>query len=99
MKTIEQQSLDLAFELEGVREITVIRRSHKEWYFTFVVDDPLTKRPETYALLTQRGSLRTWSDPRNLFSFLFDRYGVTAGNFKLVEDFKDENRSTPPLPS
>ena len=80
-----------------MREITVIRRSHKEWYFTFVVDDPTTKRPETYALLTQ-GNL-AHGLTHEIFSFLFDRYGVTAGTFKLIEDCKDENRSTPPPPS
>ncbi|WP_323000545.1 KorA family transcriptional regulator [Denitromonas sp.] len=98
MKAIEQHSVDLAFNQKDVHEITVIRHSEKEWYFTFVVDDPVTKRPETYALLTQRGSLRTWSDPRNLFSFLFNRYGVVAGKFTLIEDCKDETRSNPPPP-
>lgn len=97
MIAIEQQSVDLAFRQKDVQEITVVRRSRKEWYFTFVVNDPVTKLPELYSLLTQRGSLRTWSDPRNLFSFLSKRYGVTEGKFKLIEEFSDEiDSSTSP---
>lgn len=98
MKAIGQHSVDMAFNQKDVHEITVIRRTHKEWYFTFVVNHPVTKKPETYALLTQRGGLRTWSDPRNLFSFLFDRYGVTAGKFKLIEECSNETHPSPPPP-
>ena len=90
MKVIEQQSVDKAFYQKAVREVTVVRRSEKEWYFTFIADDPVTKKPVTYALLTQRGKLRTWADPRLLFNFLNER-GVTYGNFKLDEESKHEN--------
>lgn len=85
MKAIGQHSVDIAFSQRQVREVTVVMRSKKEWYFTFVSDDPVTKKPVVYALLTQRGKLRTWSDPRNLFDFLRER-GVISGNFKLDEE-------------
>jgi len=91
MKPIEQHSVDMAFTQSKVRNVTVIRRSNKEWYFTFEVDDPITKKPDTFALLTQRGQLRTWSDPRNLFTFLSERYGVESGKFKLIEDIPNED--------
>lgn len=95
MRAIEQHSVDKAFSQRAVREVTVVRRSEKEWYFTFVADDPVTKKPVTYALLTQRGKLRTWADPRHLFNFLRER-GVTHGNFNLDEENKHEAPELPP---
>lgn len=94
MKTIAQQSVDRAFRQHDVRDITVVRRSEKEWYFTFIADDPVTHTPVTYALLTQRGKLRTWADPRNLFDFLQKR-GVFSGNFNLNEDSQHEPTEAP----
>jgi hypothetical protein len=94
MKTIEQQSVDRAFRQHDVRDVTVVRRSEKEWYFTFIADDPVTHTPVTYALLTQRGKLRTWADPRNLFDFL-EKRGVFSGNFNLNEDSQHEPTEAP----
>ncbi|AGF75066.1 KorA protein [Bartonella australis AUST/NH1] len=89
MKMIEQHSIDIAFSQKAVREVTVVMRSEREWYFTFVADDPVTKKPNKYALLTQRGKLRTWANPKCLFSFLQER-GVVCGNFNLDEDEQHE---------
>ncbi|EJF74698.1 KorA protein [Bartonella alsatica] len=89
MKMIEQNSVDIAFSQKAAREITVVMRSKREWYFTFIADDPVTGKPNKYTLLTQRGKLRTWADPKYLFKFLHER-GVIYGNFKLNQDEKHE---------
>ncbi|GAA5095999.1 KorA family transcriptional regulator [Bartonella acomydis] len=89
MKMIEQNSIDRAFNQKAAREITIVMRSEREWYFTFVADDPVTGKANKYTLLTQRGKLRTWADPKYLFKFLHER-GVICGNFKLNEDEKNE---------
>ncbi|EJF80499.1 KorA family transcriptional regulator [Bartonella doshiae] len=89
MKMIEQNSVDRAFNQKAAREITVVMHSEREWYFTFVADDPVTGEPNRYTLLTQRGKLRTWADPKYLFKFLHER-GVVYGSFKLNEDKKYE---------
>ncbi|MCZ2157918.1 KorA protein [Bartonella sp. 220] len=85
MKMIEQNSVDIAFNQKAAREITIVMLSEREWYFTFVADDPVTGKPNKYTLLTQRGKLRTWADPKYLFKFLHER-GVIYGNFKLNQD-------------
>lgn len=90
MKKINQDSVERAFQLGAAREVTVVMRSRKEWYFTFVADDPLTEKAETFVLLTQRGQLRTWSDPRSLFAFLQDKCSVEHGKFILKEEVKNE---------
>ncbi|MBX4335891.1 KorA family transcriptional regulator [Bartonella raoultii] len=89
MKMIEQNSVDIAFNQKAAREITIVMRSKREWYFTFVADDPITGKAEKYALLTQRGKLRTWADPKYLFKFLHER-GVVDGHFSLNQDDKHE---------
>ncbi|WP_375635147.1 KorA family transcriptional regulator [Bartonella sp. AA5SXTY] len=94
MKMIEQNSVDIAFNQKAAREITVVMRSEREWYFTFVADDPITGKPNEYTLLTQRGKLRTWADPKYLFKFLHER-GVICGNFKLSQDKKHEKIKYP----
>lgn len=95
MKPIKQESVDKAFSLKAARDITVHRRSEHEWYFTFEADDPVLEQPVRYALLTQRGELRTWADPRLLFKFLMTRYNVTVGTFSLIEESPDEKCDPP----
>lgn len=85
MKTINQQSVDLAFASGAVQEVTVHKVSEKEWFFTFEVADASTGKVETFSLETQRGSLRCWADPRKLFQFLEERQ-VCAGRFNLKEE-------------
>ncbi|UNE54078.1 KorA family transcriptional regulator [Bartonella machadoae] len=89
MKMIEQNSVDIAFSQKAARDITIVMRSEREWYFTFVSDDPVTGKSNKYTLLTQRGKLRTWADPKYLFKFLHER-GVFYGNFELNQDEKHE---------
>lgn len=98
MKAIELHSVDRAFRQQGGRNVTVVRRADKEWYFTFEADDPVSRKPVTYTLLTQRGKLRTWADPRNLFAFLYQR-NVIAGSFHLEEGRQSDATYSPPVPS
>ncbi|NAP32491.1 MULTISPECIES: KorA family transcriptional regulator [Pseudomonas syringae group] len=90
MKKIQQDSVDLAFQMGAARNVVVIKRSLKEWYFTFDADDPVTGKTETFALLTQRGQLKLWADPRTLYSFLEERLDVKHGTFVLQEDSQHE---------
>jgi hypothetical protein len=74
-----------AFRKGGARNVEVIRRSDREWYFTFDVDNPETGETTTYVLWTQRGAPRLWADPRNMFRFLRRRFRVAKGTFQLSE--------------
>lgn len=91
MKTIKQDSVETAFEIGAATNVVVIQRSAKEWYFTFDAVDPVSGNTETFALLTQRGQLRLWADPRTLFAFLKERFNVLQGTFQLVEESQYEN--------
>lgn len=85
----------MAFQIGAARNICVVMRSDKEWYFTFEADDPITNKPETFALLTQRGQLRLWADPRRLFAFLKEKFNVQHGTFLLHEDLPNEKDQPP----
>lgn len=84
MERINQKELDAAFLTRPVRNITIIRLSEQQWYFTFEADDPDTSEPQIYTLETQRGQLRVWSDPRTLISFLHNRYNISTGTFYIM---------------
>lgn len=90
MKGTKQNTVEEAFNLGNARDVKVIRRENGDYYFTFVVDDPYTHSAETYALLTQRGELRTWADPRLLHTFLSTRCGVYTFITQLFEDAHEE---------
>mgnify|MGYP004449544049 CR=1 FL=1 len=92
MKKIQQQSVDVAFERGEVQEVEVVRKSDREWYFTFTAEEPISGKPVQFTLLTQQGELRTWADPRRLFRFLSER-GVRKGTFILNEDDDDVRTS------
>lgn len=89
MQKITQQQLDTAYLDGAIKKVRVIRVSEKKWYFTAEVYDSANHRMQIFALLTQRGKLRLWSDPRNLFSFLRERYKITYGVFILDGDLND----------
>lgn len=86
---IKQSSVETAFQSNAAQNVTVRRRGPKEWYFTFEANDPLTGALETYAQLTKRGELKTWSDPRLLFEYLLEHHQVQSGSF-IIEDVVDE---------
>lgn len=92
MKKIQQQSVDVAFERGEAREVEVVRKSDREWYFTFTAEEPISGKPVQFTLLTQLGELRTWADPRRMFRFLSER-GVRKGTFILNEGDDDVRTS------
>lgn len=94
MKQIKQDGVALAFNTKAAENVTVIMRAAREWYFTFEALDPLSGQIETYALLTKRGELRTWADPRLLFAFLEENYSVTSGRFQLYEEHSNEKNGS-----
>lgn len=90
MRLIEQREVERAFREYPVENVTVVRKEAKCWYFTFQVVDPKTGIPATCSLGTQRGELRCWADPRSLFSFLDDKFGVSEGAFMLKDETHEE---------
>lgn len=78
VRKIEQKSVDAAFERGEARNVKVYRAGMRQWYFTFDADDALIGETVQYAMMTARGDLRLWADPRNLFDFLSTRYGVRS---------------------
>lgn len=78
MRKLEQKSVDAVFANGNARNVTVYRVDRRRWYFAFESDDKITGEVVQYAMVTARGDLRLWADPRNLFDFLSTRYGVQS---------------------
>jgi hypothetical protein len=87
---IPQESVDLAFREGKASKVVVTRISEKRWVFHFWAVNPATGKGQTYTLKTQRGKIRTWSDPRNLFAWLLER-GVLDGSFVLTDEDSHDN--------
>lgn len=95
MLRISQESVDHAFDSKQAKNVTVVRISDRNWYFTFEVDSPATNAPQVFTLETQRGDLRTWADPRNLVKYLNERYGVVIATL-ILKDFSNEQGNPNP---
>lgn len=89
---IALQNVDTAFEAGQAFNVTIIGRALKSWIFTFEVIDPGSGKPQEFTLMTQRGKIREWSDPRNLLQWLDERYGVSEGSFVLLAEEQDHEK-------
>jgi hypothetical protein len=89
MKYIDAQPIKLykaivAFLKKKAHTVTVVQRPDGNWMFTFILEEG--DQPEFCTLLKQKGEVRTWIDPRNLFAFLKERFNVDSGEFKLSDE-------------
>lgn len=90
MRAISQKDLDRVFAAKGVRKVLVVRNVEKGWFCAFDLAHPITGTVERHVQYTTRNIQRYWSDPRPLFQYLSDRYGVLSGSFELIEDNCEE---------
>lgn len=89
---IPLDAMDSAFREGKATGIVIYRCCSRTWMFTFTARNPGTAKVQSFTLKTQRGKVRTWSDPRNLLQWLHDRYGVSEGSFVLLdEESEDED--------
>lgn len=83
---IALSDVDGAFETGSASDVTIEGHGPKSWRVTFTVPDPRTGQPQLFTVLTQRGKVREWSDPRNLLQWLADRYAVSEGSFVMLNE-------------
>lgn len=81
---IPLEKVDNLFQRRQATNLTVARTLNSKWIFTFETPNPITGDLEVCTLETQRGKIREWADPRHLFQWLLQRYGVEDGNFKIL---------------
>lgn len=92
-KGIALQNVDSAFEAGQALNITIIGRGLKSWIFTFEVASPDSGKPQKFTLMTQRGKVREWSDPRNLLQWLNERYGVSRCSVVLLGEEQEHEKT------
>lgn len=69
--------------LSGKAANVVVMGSEKKWIFTF--ETQIEGQLKVCCIETQRGKIRTWADPRLLFSLLKDEFMCVEGQFKIKE--------------
>ena len=87
---ISLDAMDIAFREGKATEIVIYGCSKLSWIFTFTARNPGTAKVQFFTLKTQRGKVRTWSDPRNLLQWLNERYGVSEGSFVLLDEVSED---------
>ncbi|CAB3802632.1 hypothetical protein LMG28614_05661 [Paraburkholderia ultramafica] len=83
---IALSDVDDAFATGKASNVTIEGHGPKSWRVTFTVPDPRTGEPQLFTVLTQRGKIREWADPRNLLEWLADRYAVSEGSFVMLKE-------------
>lgn len=84
MQFISQSELDLLVDHNNVEHVHIEATTDGRWTVTF----QLKLRAggvENYQLLTQRGTVRTWSDPRRMLLFLKTHYALVDGTFSVTQ--------------
>lgn len=67
----------------------VVSGRGRVWFFEFESNERGTWNK--YTIAKQRGGRREWADPRVLFDFLFDEFGICSGQFQIKEVNDEEN--------
>lgn len=89
MILIDQDTFKVLLHQKAVHNITVYREADRKWYFTFTMRDKKNGDKILCSLKTQKGLVKEWADPRNLFNY-FLNFEITIGQFKLSEGLLDE---------
>jgi len=83
MKLIQLPELDILLSNSTIAECWVHETKEETWTFVLHVRNHKDDSVSEYRLISQRGRKREWSDPRTMFRFLRDHYGIQKGHFKL----------------
>jgi hypothetical protein len=84
-KPIKLYKATLAFLRKQAHSVTITQKPNGDWLLTFLLEQK-DKEPELCTLLTQRGEIRAWTDPRNCFAFIQECFQVKSGRFELASD-------------
>lgn len=66
---IDFESCNQLFISRNVSQVVLVG-SQKTWIMQFYATNPVTHENTLYTIQTQRGKIRTWSDPRSVFQQL-----------------------------
>lgn len=79
---IDKVALDKAHEDGLIIDVKVDCLEIKKYRLQIELKSPIEGTINWYTLKTQRGEVRIWSDPRNLFEFI-QNYGISKGIFHI----------------
>lgn len=89
MILIDKETFKLLVQQKTVFDITIYREANHKWFFTFTMRNKKSGSKILCSLKTQKGVVKQWADPRNLFNY-FLRQDIILGQFKLAEGLLDE---------
>ncbi|ECO4313591.1 hypothetical protein AB0001_004825 [Salmonella enterica] len=84
-KGIQLKHAEEVITNESISSVSAEQQENGEWtcFITFFNSDSM--QIEEVYIEKQRDGMRTWADPRKMFDFMYVKFGITDGQFKICE--------------
>lgn len=90
IKGIQLKDAELVINNTNIKTVVAEQQEDGEWAFLITFLNSETHEEETVYIEKQRLGMRTWADPRKMFDFMYEKFGISEGQFKISEKrFKD----------
>jgi len=68
---------------EFISSVDAEQQDDMEWTFYITFTNPRSNELERVFIERQRLGKRTWADPRRMFDFMYESFGISEGIFKI----------------
>lgn len=84
-KGIQLKHAEELINSASISSVSAEQQESGEWtcFITFYNSESM--QIEEVFIEKQRDGMRTWADPRKMFDFMYVKFGVTDGQFKICE--------------
>lgn len=66
----------------SILNVLAEQQDNGEWAFFITFQNKASNSTDTIYIERQRQGMRTWADPRKMFDFMSDTFGIREGTFK-----------------
>ncbi|KAB1469240.1 hypothetical protein FZI27_20165 [Cronobacter sakazakii] len=80
---IQLKEAELLITRDNILAVSAEQQDNGEWAFFITFRNLTTGKTENVYIERQRQGMRTWADPRRMFDFMHDAFGITDGMFKI----------------
>lgn len=87
-KGIQFKDAENLITTDSIKFVKAEQQNNGEWAFYITFFNSETLKTEEVYIEKQRQGIRTWADPRKMFEFMYEKFGITEGQFKIYEKRK-----------
>lgn len=82
---IQLQKAEELITSASISNVSAEQQLNGEWACFIKFYNNATGEFEEVYIERQREGMRTWADPRRMFDFMYAKFGITEGVFKIFE--------------